>query len=72
MGVCAERSSLLHESFEQRGNYRKNRQNEGVKMLALMEHTIKGPVCKTFNTALLENEHICRHVCGSITLKFHH
>lgn len=26
-------------------------------MLALMEHMIKGPVCKTFNTALSETEH---------------
>lgn len=60
MGVHAERSSLLHVSFKQRGNYFKNRNNEGVKMPALMVHMNKGPVFMTINTELPETKDICR------------
>lgn len=70
MGVRAERSSLLHVSFEQRGNYSKNRNNEGVQMAALIgTYMNKGPMFNTLNTKVLETKHICKCV-GHFVVKY--
>lgn len=63
MGVCAERSSLLRVSFERRGNYSENRNNEGAKMAALIgTYMNKGPMFNALNTKVPETKHICRCV----------
>lgn len=55
--------SLLHVSFERRGSYSKTRNNEGVKMAALIgTYMNKGPMFNTLNTKLPETKHICKSV----------